>query len=107
MLFRRKILRLRVNVLVMGAGLLLCAPVVLAQFGNMGGHVGPNTSGGVDEKDTLKNFHQAMEFQSAVESTENANQEFEELRSDVQKRGDAAAVSNRATALRLAIEKAR
>src|ERR1700690_3609976 len=116
MLFLRNILCAHVNVLIMGAGLLLCAHG-FAQFGNMGGHVGPNTSGGVDEKDTLKNFHQAMalqatseqavEFQSAVKSAESANQEFEELRSDLVKRGDAAAVSNGATALRLAIEKAR
>ena len=117
MLFRRKILRLRVNVLVVGAGLLLCAPVVLAQFGSVGGHVGPNTSGGVDEKDELKNFHQAMalqatsqqamEFRSVVKSTEAANREFEELRRDLGKQGDASAVSSRATSLRQALEKAR
>jgi hypothetical protein len=117
MLFRRKILRLRVNVLVVGAGLLLCAPVVLAQFGSVGGHVGPNTSGGVDQKDELKNFHQAMalqatsqqamEFRSVVQSTEAANRELEDLRSDLGKQGDATAVSSRATSLRQALEKAR
>ena len=117
MLCRRKILRLRVSVLVVGAGLLMGAPIVLAQFGSVGGHVGPNTSGGVDQKDELKNFHQAMalqatsqqamEFRSVVQSTEAANRELEDLRSDLGKQGDATAVSSRATSLRQALEKAR
>ncbi len=116
MLFRRKIFHARLNLLVVGAGLLLCTSM-LAQFGNMGGHVGPNTAGGVDEKDGLKNFHQAMalqatsqqttEFRSVVKSTEAASRELEEMGKDSGKPGDAAAASSRATALRQALDAAR
>ena len=116
MLFRRKIHRVSVNLLLMGAGLILCAPV-LAQFGSLGGHVGPNTSGGVDEKDELKGFHQAIalqatsqqstEFRSVVKSTEAADRELEELGKDSGKPADAAAASSRATTLRQALDQAR
>lgn len=119
MLFCRKILCVCPKVLVLGAGLLLCPCIVLAQFGSvgMGGHVGPNTSGGVDEKDELKGFHQAMalqatsqqagEFRSLAKSTEAANQELQELLKDLEKGSDASAVSSRGAALRQALEKAR
>ncbi|MFZ3262470.1 MAG: hypothetical protein WA172_00580 [Terriglobales bacterium] len=107
---------MRLNLLVMGAGLLLSAPV-LAQFGSVGGHVGPNTSGGVDEKDELKSFHQAMalqatnqqtaEFRSVVKSSEAASRDLEGLGKDSGKQGDAAALSSRTTTLRQALDQAR
>ena len=120
MLFSRKIFCVVSKAaLVLGAGLVLCPGMVLAQFGgvSMGGHVGPNTSGGVDEKDPLKNVHQAMalqatseqaaEFRSLVQSTENANQQLQDLLKDLEKGNDATAVSSHAAELRQALEKAR
>lgn len=126
MLFSRKLFCVVSKVaLALGAGLVLCPGVVLAQFGgvSMGGHVGPNTSGGVDEKDQLKGFHQAMalqatsqqagEFRSLVQSTEAANQQLQDLLKDLEK-GSGAAVSSgaavpssHAAELRQTLEKAR
>ncbi len=72
MLFRRKISHVRVNVLVMAAGLVLSSPAP-AQFGSVGGHVGPNTSGGVDEKDELKGFHQAIALQATSQQARSSD----------------------------------
>ncbi len=114
----RRMLGVRLSLLAVGAGLLLCPPFVLAQFGaGTGGHVGPNTSGGVDEKDGLKGFHQAIalqataeqtaEFQAVVKSAAAASGEFEELRKTLESGSDGAAASERTAALRGAIERAR
>jgi hypothetical protein len=89
--------------------------------GGLNGSVGPNTSGGVQEKDELKNFHHAMavqatsqqsaEFSVVVKNTEAAQQELEELLSaagkGAEKGSDAAGVSRLADTLRQTIEKAR
>ncbi len=116
MLRRKGFVRLHMVI----AGLLWCAPVVFAQFGSVGGgggHVGPNTSGGVDEKDQLKAFHQAIalqatseqsvEFRALVKSTDAASHELEMLRKDIEAGSDASALSKRTGLLREAIDKAR
>ncbi len=103
--------------------LLSASTLMFAQFGSMGGHVGPNTSGGVDEKDQLKTFHQAMavqatsqqstEFRSVVKSTEAASRELEGLANEAGKQEDATVAhptpqpSGRVSALRRALEEAR
>lgn len=107
----------------LGAGLLMYSCAAMAQLGGMGGgggggaHVGPNTSGGVNEKDELKTFHHAMavqatsqqaaDFRTLVRNTEAAEQQLHELIQGPAKAADAAAGQRGVASLRQALEAAR
>jgi len=120
------------RLLVVGAGLLIClclCPCALLGQHRGGGGGGINSGGGgldgtvgvvgapgLDEKDQLKGFHQAMalqatsgqsaEFRALVKSTEEAERQLRELEKVV-KTGDGAAISSRAGALRQGLDNAR
>ena len=110
------------NSLILGFVLLLCPALTIAQHhggghGGLSGGIpgGTNRPTGIDEKDTLKDFHQALavqatsqqiaEFQALVKSTEAAQAALQAFQHQLPK-DNAAAESNRAT-LDKALETAR
>ncbi|MGA2003399.1 MAG: hypothetical protein ABSG70_08455 [Terriglobales bacterium] len=114
--------RVRVVLLVLGTGSLLCPCQGLAQRGGgapigAGSTPGFSRPGGVSEKDELKNFHEAMavqatskqaaEFRAIVTNTEAAARELDALTKSSESAGHASDLSAHATALRQALEKAR
>ena len=114
-----------VAMLIVGIALLLISPGrMLAQHGGGGGHGMPTGAGGgagrpagVSEKDDLKDFHQAMAVQATVEQraafatvardAQAATDRLRTFRELLQKVPAPSPLSDRATTLDRAIEKAR
>ena len=113
-----------VAVLIVGIALLISPGSMLAQHGGGGGHGMPTGTGGgagrpagVSEKDDLKDFHQAMAVQATVEQraafatvaqdAQAASDRLKTFRELLQKVPASSPLSDRATTLDQAIEKAR
>ncbi len=121
-MFRREISFFAVNVLILGSVWLTSPQLVSAQ--RHGGHGLPGGGGlsgisrpdGVDEKDDMKDFHQALalqatsqqvsEFQSLVKSTDTARADLQKFLAML-RQGTGAATFTRPDGLDPAIEKAR
>ena len=107
------------------AALLLSSHTLLAQHGGHGaggsvGGGGMSSIGkptGVDQKDDLKDFHEALavqatsqqttEYAAMVKSTAAASTELQSLLEQLQKKDNASALASRGTTLQQALEKAR
>jgi hypothetical protein len=121
-MLRRGMLFSVVNTLILGSVLLLCPLAATAQRHGGGGMAGGSgISGisrptGVDEKDSLKDFHQALalqatsqqiaEFQTLVKTTETAEAELRSLLQQLRKQNGADNPNNR-EALDHAVESVR
>lgn len=121
-----RLLRL-VMIAIAGIALLTAPSYMLAQHGGGGGGRGMMSTGaggvvggrpdGVDDKDSLKDFHRAMALQATAEQraafakvtqyTEAAGDQLKAFRESLPKAPVTSSLSDRATALDAAIEKAR
>jgi hypothetical protein len=117
----------RLMIAIVGIALLTNPHSVFAQHGGGGGGRGMMSTGaggvvggrpdGVDEKDSLKDFHRAMALQATAEQraafakvtqyTEAASDQLKAFRESLPKPPASSSLSDRATALDEAIEKAR
>jgi hypothetical protein len=116
------------SAVIFGATLLACPCAVLAQRGAGGGRTGGGTAGGgglssvgkpsgVDEKDDLKDFHEAMavqassqqivEYAAMMKGTEAASAELKSFLEQPSKENIASELSSRGANLQQAIERAR
>ena len=116
------------NTLVLGTMLLACPCAVLAQRGAGGGHAGGGTAGGgglsstgkatgVDEKDDLKDFHEALAVQATsqqivdyaamMKSTEAVNADLKTFLEYLGKENGAPELSHHVATVQQAIEGAR
>src|SRR5579863_2186536 len=112
---------------VLATALLVSPCVLVAQRGGAGGHVGGGTAGGdglsgvgkptgVDQKDSLRDFHEALAVQatseqiaayvSMLKSTAAAGAELQTFQQEIIKPSPAPALSNRGAAIAQAIENA-
>jgi hypothetical protein len=117
-----------VTTVILAAALLACPSALLAQRGAAGGHTGGGAAGGgglsgvgkptgVDVKDDLRNYHEALavqatsqqiaEFNLLMKSTEAANVELKSFVEGLGKENNGSAIVSRSAGLDRAIEKAR
>jgi hypothetical protein len=118
----------RTAVTVLAAGLLVSPCALVAQRGGGGGHVGGGTAGGdglnsvgkptgVDQKDSLRDFHEALAVQatneqvaafvSMLKSTSAASAELQAFQQQLTKPGPAPEISSSGAAVAQAVENAR
>ncbi len=116
-MLRRRSSILAVETTVLAAALLAYPCGMLAQQANPGGVMGGGTSTGVDVKDDLKDFHQALavqatrqqvvEYNVMLKSTAAASSELQAFLQQLDKRNNSSEITNRGTTLQQALEKAR
>jgi hypothetical protein len=108
-------------VLLVGIALLASPSPALAQRGGGGGHgvpaAGGGRPGGVDEKDDLKDFHRAIAVQASADQrdafakiaqyAQDASDRLQAFRESLQKAPASSVLTDRATSVNQALEKAR